>query len=312
MTSTHWDTIHGRRGFSLLEVLLALGLSVVIFAAIASAIRIHLISIGQQQVRIEQRQLARNLLDMMANDFRAAVQYRATDFTGLENLVATQATSSTVAEPAGGETDTEVDDPEPTSATTEDDESPIVDEDAVSFRPTLLGDSRSISVDVSRLPRMDQYGMTTLTGQAASTSPSDIKSVGYFFSGVAPQTDAVDFADRPSSGGLYRREVDRAVASFAGESGLRYEPDRYSRLMAPEISGVQFRYFDGSGWNDAWDSGEDSGFPLAVEITVFLDPGRVANVTDASQAEANIAMWRHVVHLPTAEIIEDDAPGDLQ
>ncbi|MDP8256877.1 MAG: type II secretion system protein GspJ [Candidatus Alcyoniella australis] len=66
---------------------------------------------------------------------------------------------------------------------------------------------------------------------------------------------------------LMRRE-DGSLDLDPLEGGVTYE-------MAPDIRGINFRFWDGSSWHDSWDSREaESGMqlPYAVELTLIL-PG---------------------------------------
>ncbi|MFN9881410.1 MAG: hypothetical protein ACK557_23305, partial [Planctomycetota bacterium] len=74
----------------MLELILAMGLAVLVLISIGMAINIYLQLLTQQQAYIEQQQVARNVLAMVANDLRAALQYKAADVSGLENLSASQ------------------------------------------------------------------------------------------------------------------------------------------------------------------------------------------------------------------------------
>ena len=297
-----------RPAYTLLEVLLALGLTVVIFAAIAAGIRLHLVSIAQQQLKIEQRQIARNLLSTIGTDIRSAVLYRATDYSGLENIRAT-------AIKQGAETGITVDqllsDPDGAAAG-EFDQTPIdpdeeieglIQEEDVSYRPVLRGSGQSIQFDISRLPRLDQYRTFGAEGgEAIQATPSDIKSISYFFSNSAAVNEPLVQLD-PSiaPGGLFRREVDRAVASFAGLDGLNTSPDSVSRLLAPEVAGLRFRYFDGFDWWTNWDFDERGGLPTAIEIQLTVDPTRTVARIANDFAQAQPTFYRSVVHLPLAE-----------
>ncbi len=305
------NRLSNRRAYTLLEVLLALGLTVVIFAAIAAGIRLHLVSIARQQLKIEQRQIARSLLTTIGKDIRSAVLYRAIDYSGLENIHATQQKQTQ-------QPDVEFVDGQPVvdlaallpNDENEDDEEveAIVQEDEVSYRPVLKGSERSIQFDISRLPRLDQYRSFGSEGNVAiQTTPSDIKSIGYFFSDSAAPNEPI--RQSPSSvatGGLYRREIDRAVASYAGLDSLRTSPDGASRLLAPEVSALNFRYFDGSDWWSNWDFDERSGLPTAVEIQITLDPTRIEPATAADPTNSQQMSFRSVVHLPLAQPSEEE------
>jgi len=43
--------------------------------------------------------------------------------------------------------------------------------------------------------------------------------------------------------------------------------------VAEEAVGLRLRYFDGTSWTDAWDSGASDTLPRAIEVTLaLLDP----------------------------------------
>ena len=97
-----------RPAYSLLELLLALGLSVAIFSFIAMAIRINLVALTKQQKLIERKQVARSIIELISNDCRAAIQYKAADYSGLENLLETQQLmTNAIASPEGEEEEAE-------------------------------------------------------------------------------------------------------------------------------------------------------------------------------------------------------------
>ena len=313
-----------RSAYTLLEVLLALGLTVVIFTAIAAGIRLHLVSIAQQQLKIEQRQVARNLLATIGTDIRSAVLYRATDYSGLENIRATALKQEGAAVAGLGiDNDSDPGDvqraiEEAAAGTGADDNDDIVDQDIevddliqeedVSYRPVLRGSDRSIQFDISRLPRLDQYrSFGANGGEAIESTPSDIKSISYFFSASPSVSEPLAQLD-PSiaPGGLYRREVDRAIASFAGLDGLNTNPDSVSRLLAPEVAAVRFRYFDGFDWWTSWDFDERGGLPTAVEIQLTVDPTRTVAKIANDFAQAQPTFYRSVIHLPLAEPREEE------
>ena len=88
MTSTRTSRSRKIRGFTLLEVLLSLGLMVIIVAAIGTAINLHLTRLATQQNSIENKQISRSVIAMFQNDIRSGVQTKPEDYTGLENLSA--------------------------------------------------------------------------------------------------------------------------------------------------------------------------------------------------------------------------------
>jgi hypothetical protein len=308
-------TAKHRAAYTLLEVLLALALSVVVFAAIAMAIKIHLVALAQQQTMIERKQIARSVLEMMGNDLRAAIQYKAADYSGLENLLATQqlAAGPALEDPADAAAAAE----EMENSARESEEEPaeeepqIIIEEEVSFRPSMIGNESVLMVDISRLPRVDQYNPLIVSADSLLQSPSDVKSIAYFFSSATGGVESeIDFEAAAETGGLYRREVDRAVAAYMGDVGLVSQPDAQSKLLAAEIAQVGFRYFDGTDWQTEWDSEENNGFPPAIEIEIVIDPARISkdNTTYSYNGfdRETMQVFRSVVHLPVAEVIEEE------
>ncbi len=342
-----------RRGYSLLEVLLALALSVVVFAAIATAIQIHLAGLTKQKVLIERKQIARAVLTMVANDLRAGIQYKAADYSGLENLVKTQqlmtnsmlgaapatgaaAGNATAGGTSGTGTSGNAGTAGSTGATgggaaaaggagsagasgagsnsstaTGDEETEIIDEENVSFRPAMIGSANVIMIDISRLPRLDQYNPMIASAESLVQSPSDVKSIAYFYSDTdGGMAEKIQF-ENTAPGGLYRREIDRAVAAYMGDIQLLSAPDPFTKLVAAEVAQIQFRYFDGTDWKSSWDSVDEEGFPVAIEINLVIDPARSStNNTTYSYGgfdRQTMENFRTVVYLPVSEpVVEEE------
>jgi len=182
----------------------------------------------------------------------------------------------------------------------------------------------------------------------------EIATVLYLF--VPPATSAMDAS--PDGPGLKRREVrlnqsseqDIELAKSLAESNLgAYSsppsldssrsttvgllpadtdlaallPD--TSLSLPEVVALEFRYFDGRDWTDAWDSRARRGLPSAVEVSFELDiakPSRRAprtsgatNATNSSSTAAPTAptptlddlherkpSYRFVVYLPQSSL----------
>ena len=293
-------------GYTLLELLLSLALSVLVVGVIGTAIQLYLVSLTRIQTSIERKQIARGLIEMISNDLRAGVQYKAADYGDLENLVQTQllAVNNLAEEFLGADDDDAID------ATEVDEEAELViEEEAASFRPSLFGTANSVAVDISRLPRLDQYNAIVAGEDSEIQTPSDIKTLAYFFSTAEPvNNDQVAFA-RVAPGGLYRRQIDRAVAAHSGIPSLVASPDEYCDLVAGEVAEIHFRYFDGEGWQAEWDSEENGGFPLAIEVVLVIDPARSTSGQDYqfSGGGREREQYRRVIHLPAAELpIEEE------
>ena len=327
-----------RVGFSLLELILALALSVVVLSAIAGAIRMYMFQLERQSQEIERRTVARGVLRMITEDVRSAIQFKPEDYGGLEDLIASQSLAGLTAGdmPAEGE-DIDADDleqqildavaagggPADDSAqsnagsedgSSDDEAEEEDDEEPETGRPTLIGNQNFLRIDISRLPRLDEYNPLITQRESDIRLPADVKSITYFFSDASPtENDEVDpeFGIR---GGLYRRVIDRAVESFQnGDQDIEVvvNPDEYCELLSPEIAGIEFRYWDGEDWLDEWDSTQMNGFPSAIELAVIIDPERLTeNVSFEDVRELDVEINRTVIHLPVAEIIPPEEESE--
>jgi type II secretory pathway pseudopilin PulG len=310
---------NARGGFTLLEALVAIGLTTLIIAVIGSAIRLYFINLRQAQSNMELTELARNTLNLITSDIRSAIQYKPVDVSGLQELLDSQmaALSGPASAPAspddGSSDETEGADSgnsqasensapnaAPSDATAS---TPTPPTDPPADRPKFIGDSESLVVDVSRLPRIDQYHPilhTNSVGQYTSL-PTDIKTVAYFVD--LSQTGEAD------SGGLYRREVDR-VTSLIDATSDATQSDAAARPVAAEVVACSFRYFDGESWKSEWDSDDLGGFPSAVEVTLVIDPARtnptqLGNYRLEKADGSALRTYRAVTKLPLAEILSE-------
>ena len=77
-----------RAGFSLLELLLALALSGLILFACSMAVDLHLRVLDSRRTNLEEAQLARSVLNMIANDLRGTLRYEKVDMSAIQQLVA--------------------------------------------------------------------------------------------------------------------------------------------------------------------------------------------------------------------------------
>lgn len=76
-----------RRAFTLFELILAIALSVALLALIGTAINLYLLQVDASRTRIEETQLARSVLAMIASDLRATSIYKPQDTSGAASLV---------------------------------------------------------------------------------------------------------------------------------------------------------------------------------------------------------------------------------
>jgi prepilin-type N-terminal cleavage/methylation domain-containing protein len=308
-------------GFTLLEVMLALALSAVVVAMVAEAIDIHLRMVDTSRGNVEEALLARTLFNLIAEDLRNAPQYNPPDAEKMLLPISS-------ADAAGG-TGTGAQQGEDTEAVAPEEEQPIQPEEETdtgstlwpqSF-PGLFGNASEIQIDTSRLPRSDELDAAFYEAPLMMASQlSEVKTVSYRVIGETP--GAQGFSE--GSSGLVRCEFDRAAAIYAANNGMLSELNReYVEPIAPEVAGIEFAYFDGSGWVQEWDSEAYGYLPLAVEIVLKIIPlRRYAELELASQGgrdrvtldrNEQLLVYRRVVELPVAQIpAEETASAETQ
>jgi hypothetical protein len=321
---------HNRRSaFTLFEIVIAVALTGIVMVLIGGAIDFHLRQLTVRRTRIEEAQLARAVLRRIADDLRAIVVLPPSDSAMHQSSI--DAGSSTSGEttgsatgPTGGSTGG------PTSGSsiggaiggssagrnttgqssatgsgapstgTSDDMASLVPPPST---PGLFGSQFQLQIDISRIPRYEEYQlMADFADPTQIGSLSEMKNVTYFVFG----TPGAGGTAGPLSG-LVRRVVSRAAARWAIENGSYELLDENSELIAPEISAIQFAYFDGFQWYSEWDSELMGGIPMAVEIILSVqnDPNLPASIDDLrNQLASGGAVYRMVVRLPAAELIE--------
>lgn len=317
-----------RSGFTLLEVLLSLGLSIVVVTVIGYAIFFHMRVLDSQRARVEQALVARGMLNLIAGDVRAAVQYKPVDVSQLEALLASVDLETLLASAAGEEmlnsalSDSGVDPAtilgdESAGDTSESADVPIEGEEGP--RPGLYGSATELQIDISRMPRRDQYlyGLQT----TANDYPSDLRSVSYrlvptetldpnLVKGVRLQDPNASLGTQTGTGlSLVRSTISQAVRRYEQSTGNGADIFGETEVLADEVASLQFRYFDGSQgvWVEEWDTDEMESLPTAVEITIeFQFSGTGLQDSTARLDQAVTDAYRLVVHLPLAEPPEEE------
>jgi hypothetical protein len=73
-------------------------------------------------------------------------------------------------------------------------------------------------------------------------------------------------------------------------------------MLAPEVVGIEFRYFDGTEWRMEWDTSTEEKLPIAIQILLTMTTKRPqAKAADAGTTTAapNVRVYSMVVNLPT-------------
>lgn len=318
---------HAIRAFTLLEVLLTLAMSVVLMGLIGTAFQFYAVDMNVRNMDIQQTQLAAAVMQMIEDDLRATLHAEPADMSGLEELLsASLGGEDEEAGQGGSEEDLsaagvsmEEESIESIETTTLDLTSGV----AVLQTPGLIGNQYQIQLDLSRLPRLEEYvSMLDETTADLQDVPSDLKTVAYYVQSDDSTGGVIDSlaeldpdATDLMSGGLVRRSLDRAATVEAATMGNISTLNQTGDLLAPEIKSIEFSYWDGLTWQVEWSSDEFGELPLAVQVRIYMVDPALAATEDANMISSlgpdSMRAFSHIVRLPMAVPIETEEEDDL-
>jgi prepilin-type N-terminal cleavage/methylation domain-containing protein len=263
-----------RRGFTLLEIVLALGLATVLLAALYTAVKLHL-TIAQTGPQVVERvQVARAVLERIRTDLTATLStIPSKNSTATTSTTASAASGSTTGDDTGAETGSAI------------------------VQTGMWGDSQQLVLFVNTTTRdLDQSELLSAAGQVVSTST--VRRVAYY---LATDSTRGDLLGRPFPLGLARQEIPAAAADtvdLSGDSSLQLAT---TSLIAPEVSDLQFQYFDGTEWVDTWGSDVPTAPPRAIAIVISLLPPaeRAEQLQEYAAANTFSPVYRLVIAVPT-------------
>lgn len=292
-----------RAGFSLLELLIALGLGLLLVTALGAALLIYFQAEDASRTRVQRAQLTRALYRRFSDDLRSVI-YREAPSEDEES------DELSAADDAALEDETTTDEPEVVFEITDPSE-------AVAGRSMgLVGDSTFLVIHIDRPRRISPGILRPVSDDGATVDEtslafegSGLRSVSWFLadsggSGLASTVAARFASDSGGGGGLIRMDGDRSEMEFADQAAdLEMMADR-AELLAPEVNFLQFRYFDGLQWTDTWDSNAQERLPNAVEVTLGFRAAEAAEtnpyLSSGGSEPAVQEQVRFVISLPLA------------
>lgn len=298
------------RGFTLLEVLIVMGLLVVILGAIWGIVETFSRSFVSGEIRAERSQLVRSLSQLVTDDLSCAIQdplhpareanagavrrfglsgtntsmridvmqinpFRTGGMTSQYGVQAPELKTvyydfAMYSPNGGGLTRRELDFETPAAASGP--------SQMQGLMPNASGDGFGMSEGIgSDTPTLADYGSASLTDRLTAANESRAYQRQQSGAMTTPQAAAAQ----------------QAMQNIANEQ-LQLE------MSAPEVVGCWFRYYDGSQWHDNWNSLDRKGLPAAIEITLKLMP-----MVDATALREN-PMARQVVNGPVASSMMAD------
>lgn len=264
-----------RRGFTLLEVLLGMVLSIALLTGLWASLNLYTKIFSSGHTEVEQSQLIHGLLSKISVELRAAVPPPKSEALG-------------------------------TSTTTEDSSlSPGV---PASFNSSaalgLRGDAHSIEIDLVQplvqAPRTSDVDSAAANEMSTPAVP-ELVTVRYYITeedlmtpvadgvGTAEAAGLVRYAypwaghpgaeDEVSSGTISSSQLSSSLPDTAATReeealppGFRSSEagENLPQLLAAEVVQLEFRYYDGQFWSSQWDSQAQGSLPLAVEVAVAV------------------------------------------
>ena len=250
-----------RRGFTLLEVLLAAVLMAVLMTGIWGLMRTYERLFSSGQAKAERAQLVRTLLEQLCDDLHSAIPDSATAMPGTSTAVRRFGLFGT-------QRALQVDVLQVTPAQCV----------AASTARDELGASPAKSPQVPELHTV-QYWLEEPLLDGADGSAGARGLVRRELDWETPPGAVEEGSPRT------RKTAAESLSESAALSDLASTPDPMSMaphmadpedpslLWAAEVIDLQFRYYDGAAWSTEWNSLERKSLPVAIEVTLKVESG---------------------------------------
>ncbi len=246
-----------RRGYTLLEVLLASVVAVVLLGALYAALEVTLVRMDVNRNVIVANDLSRAVFNRLTADLSNALGPLPPKSGGDGT---TGSAAATAAAPATTSTTTTATaDATASSAASAPDASGSAASSGVNvpLGAGVVGTDKQLSLFLSRLPAaLTDLDVINATDVAL---PSDLRKVTYYLA---------------TDGGLARQEQPWVTAEGVWNAT---DPDRANEaaeVIAPEVLDATFEYYDGGTWQSSWD-----GSATAIDGTSLTGPPRAIRVT---------------------------------
>jgi prepilin-type N-terminal cleavage/methylation domain-containing protein len=287
----HARSCHHRRGYTLLEMLLATVVSVLLLGALYKAMdtQIRHAQIGRDV--IGESTLAHSLLARISSDIKKCVIQVAPTASAPLPPSTKDGSSPAGGAPsaAGGSSPTAAASGTPSSGAADSSSSTSSSapkRDTIQFQLGVQGTASTLSLYISRLP--------SELNRPRAEALSDLRLVSYWLAGDP---------SRPL--GLARREFLRVTSDEANSQPMPGSSGDEGAWIAPEVQSLTFRYFDGTNWYDTWDGTETGwdyvtpvGPPLLIEITLGIV---VASGDNRYGGIPRMKVYRQSVSVPMAD-----------
>ncbi|MCH8828795.1 MAG: prepilin-type N-terminal cleavage/methylation domain-containing protein [Planctomycetes bacterium] len=264
--------------FTLVEVLLALALSLVLMGGVYMAFNNYRVFSVAGRDAAEHSQIVRAIQQKMSVDIHSVIY-----------------------QPPPEEEQSEEDQAAEEGATESVQPEDVPPGDAINNSSSgVVGSANELVLQISRVPRGMNYS-SSLDGKSIRDRTSDLQSVTYMLAGEnQPSNLAQVIAANHGRTGLVRIMGDRFRLNEMTDDGQEASDDEISAaatILAEEVNVLQFAYYNGDTkeWEDVWDSRVSKTLPRAIKVTIgFRDP-------DSDNNEETTNVREFIIYLPLAD-----------
>ena len=178
----------------------------------------------------------------------------------------------------------------------------------LTYTSGLVGSATDLLLYISRPDRTLSYvDAQSLTSTSERTG--DLMIVRYFVAdtgvGGLSATIAKRFAGTENGPiGFVRITGDLYGMSTAVQAGEEDKFTAVDKIDAREVSQIAYNYFDGTNWQETWDSATQNSLPVAIEIILTLRNATASSedsTDETDQYALGETQHRMIVALPLAE-----------
>jgi hypothetical protein len=288
-----------RAAFTLLELMLSLGLTATLLAVVYSSLELHWRFSTLGHVEVERAQIARAILTKVSADIRSTMYAPPVD---------EYTPDDTSEDDTGDDTSSAGSDPDEFLVES------IVEltDPAEAYSGSsigVFGDAVSVVLHINRPYRPGANLDEEILNPESQTNQ---KSISYFLAGgegnlasmVAGQFQTEQVYD-DGIDGLARMSGDRFTLTLADQQGDMVQLASQTKLLAEEINTLSFEYHDGVEWLTEWDSDVQERVPNAIGVTIgFREPAHPEGSILYHQPSESTDSYRIVVPLVVSSPFE--------
>lgn len=254
-----------QRGFTLMELILALALSAVLLTMLSAALRMAVSRAIYSRGEVEQARVVEGVLGQIAADIRSAAVLATLDTSMAMSLAE-----------AGANFDVDSIDTETLGSRGGGSGSGGglggQEAQSISLRRPLGVNGTLETLQIDLLRDKPQLLLNEQGQVVATAGDGGITTVRYSLGeGGATLGSGSPSDPRRRNWGLIRQEANRDLLNWAEQIGAEGDVVGMPVLMASEVERVEFRYFDGYEVFEVWDTVERGGaLPRAIEVRAWF------------------------------------------